>query len=132
MQTVLIEIDKAMTVSDAVGVYNAARQELEQQQQQQQQQRQSLPSTSSQRPSGRPTIEERMRAREERKRQQLEGPSRSSGDNVANSNEGSGASVEDDRRVFLWTMQKERRPPRQNCWLVHEVLHKRNAFLQTT
>jgi hypothetical protein len=30
-------------------------------------------------------------------------------------------------RRFLWTMQKERRPPRQNCWLVHEckyIVHK--------
>ena len=26
-----------------------------------------------------------------------------------------------DRR-FLWTMEKERRPPRQDCWLVREVL----------
>lgn len=32
---------------------------------------------------------------------------------------------------FLWTMQKERRPPRQNCWLVHEVLFVNNAFSQT-
>jgi hypothetical protein len=32
---------------------------------------------------------------------------------------------------FLWTMQRERRPPRQNCWLVHEVLFVNNAFQQT-
>lgn len=32
---------------------------------------------------------------------------------------------------FIWTMQKERRPPRQNCWLVHEVLFERYAFSQT-
>eukprot|EP00980_Cylindrotheca_fusiformis_P001111 scaffold305_cov110-Cylindrotheca_fusiformis.AAC.29 len=32
---------------------------------------------------------------------------------------------------FLWTMQKERRPPRQNCWLVHEVLFVNNAYQQT-
>lgn len=32
---------------------------------------------------------------------------------------------------FLWTMQKERRPPRQNCWLVHEVLFVNNAHEQT-
>lgn len=23
------------------------------------------------------------------------------------------------KKEFLWTLQKERRPPRQNCWLVH-------------
>jgi hypothetical protein len=33
--------------------------------------------------------------------------------------------------LFLWTMQRERRPPRQNCWLVHEVLFVNNAFQQT-
>ncbi|CAJ1937986.1 unnamed protein product [Cylindrotheca closterium] len=32
---------------------------------------------------------------------------------------------------FLWTMQKERRPPRQNCWLVHEVLFVNNAHQLT-
>ncbi|KAL3928858.1 MAG: hypothetical protein SGBAC_012465 [Bacillariaceae sp.] len=32
---------------------------------------------------------------------------------------------------FLWTMQKERRPPRQNCWLVYEVLSVNNAHSQT-
>eukprot|EP00559_Dactyliosolen_fragilissimus_P002502 CAMPEP_0184864508 /NCGR_PEP_ID=MMETSP0580-20130426/15231_1 /TAXON_ID=1118495 /ORGANISM="Dactyliosolen fragilissimus" /LENGTH=265 /DNA_ID=CAMNT_0027363337 /DNA_START=83 /DNA_END=877 /DNA_ORIENTATION=+ len=26
------------------------------------------------------------------------------------------------QRKFLWTLQKERRPPRQNCWLVHECI----------
>ena len=32
---------------------------------------------------------------------------------------------------FLWTLQRERRPPRQNCWLVHEVLFTDMAFQQT-
>ena len=31
-------------------------------------------------------------------------------------------------RRFLWTMQKERRPPRQGCWLVHECIFVENAF----
>jgi hypothetical protein len=34
-------------------------------------------------------------------------------------------------RLFLWTLQQERRPPRQDCWLVHEVLYVKNAYLQT-
>jgi hypothetical protein len=35
-------------------------------------------------------------------------------------------------RRFLWTFQQERRPPRQDCWLVHEVLFVKNAFDLTT
>lgn len=35
-----------------------------------------------------------------------------------------------DRR-FLWTLQQERRPPRQGCWLVHECIFVENAFAQT-
>lgn len=34
-------------------------------------------------------------------------------------------------RRFLWTMQKERRPPRQNCWLVHECIYVENSYSQT-
>lgn len=34
-------------------------------------------------------------------------------------------------RQFLWTIQKERRPPRQNCWLVHECLFVKNAYQLT-
>jgi hypothetical protein len=37
-----------------------------------------------------------------------------------------------DERRFLWTLQKERRPPRQNCWMIHEVIYVRNAFDLTT
>jgi hypothetical protein len=37
-----------------------------------------------------------------------------------------------DERRFLWTLQKERRPPRQNCWMIHEVIYARNAFDLTT
>jgi len=142
MQTILIEITQPMTVSDAVSEYNAAQQQLEQRQQQQESS--SQPPTSTQRASGRPTIEERMRAREERKRQQLEGVSSSSSSSSSSDNKSNPAAMNDssDRqntsnnsdntRVFLWTMQKERRPPRQDCWLVHEVLHKQYAFQLTT
>ena len=35
-----------------------------------------------------------------------------------------------DRR-FVWTMMRERRPPRQGCWLVHECLSVDNAFAHT-
>lgn len=31
-------------------------------------------------------------------------------------------------RRFLWTLQKERRPPRQGFWLVHECIIVENAF----
>jgi len=34
-------------------------------------------------------------------------------------------------REFLWTVQCERRPPRQDCWLVHECIFKDNAWSQT-
>jgi hypothetical protein len=36
-----------------------------------------------------------------------------------------------EERRFLWTLQRERRPPRQGCWLVHEVLFVKNAFQLT-
>lgn len=35
------------------------------------------------------------------------------------------------KRRFLWTLQQETRPPRQDCWLVHEVLFMKNAFQLT-
>jgi len=34
-------------------------------------------------------------------------------------------------RHFLWTLMKERRPPRQGCWLIHEVIFVENAFSLT-
>ena len=34
-------------------------------------------------------------------------------------------------RRFLWTFQKERRPPRQNCWMIHEVIYVKNAHMLT-
>jgi len=34
-------------------------------------------------------------------------------------------------RRFLWTLQRERRPPRQGCWLVHECLFVDNAYEMT-
>lgn len=44
-----------------------------------------------------------------------------------------GDSVEEERepvdaRRFLWTLQKERRPPRQGFWVIHEVIYVRNAL----
>ena len=39
--------------------------------------------------------------------------------------------VEDCGRPFLWTLQMERRPPLQGCWMVHEVLYTPNAYWQT-
>lgn len=35
-----------------------------------------------------------------------------------------------DRR-FLFSLQRERRPPRQNCWLIHECMDVKNAFQLT-
>jgi hypothetical protein len=34
-------------------------------------------------------------------------------------------------RTFLWTLQQERRPPLQGCWIIHEVLYVKNAYAQT-
>jgi len=34
-------------------------------------------------------------------------------------------------RKFLWTLMKERRPPRQGFWLVHECISVENAFAMT-
>lgn len=42
-----------------------------------------------------------------------------------------GEEKEEDGRMFLWTLQMERRPPLQDCWMVHEVLFTKNAYLQT-
>eukprot|EP00977_Amphora_coffeiformis_P019177 scaffold6986_cov190-Amphora_coffeaeformis.AAC.5 len=39
--------------------------------------------------------------------------------------------VEEHPRRFLWTFQKERRPPRQGCWVVHEVIYVKNAYSLT-
>ena len=42
------------------------------------------------------------------------------------------AKQEDDgARRFLWTLQQERRPPRQGCWIIHEVIYVKNAFALT-
>ena len=43
----------------------------------------------------------------------------------------SGDKVEKHPRRFLWTFQKERRPPRQDCWVVHEVIYVKNAYSLT-
>jgi hypothetical protein len=104
MQTVLIKITKPLTVQAAIDTKLA-----------------------EDRKTGRrrPTIQERMRARQQR---QLHTEDDVDGDHdhvdVMEPDE-------EGKKTFLWTLKKERRPPRQGCWLVHEVLYKRNAFLQT-
>lgn len=50
--------------------------------------------------------------------------------NVAKSNKG-GADDSIDGRRFLWTLQQERRPPLQGCWMIHEVLYTKNSWQQT-
>lgn len=35
-----------------------------------------------------------------------------------------------DRR-FLWTLMREMRPPRHNCWLIHECIFVENAYAIT-
>jgi hypothetical protein len=69
----------------------------------------------------RPTIEERLRRRELIARGEVEQAS----ENIMAEPVGGG------KRKFLWTLQKEVRPPRQDCWLVHEVLFTKNAIHQT-
>jgi hypothetical protein len=108
MQTVLISIsNKGITIKEAV----KASEQL----------------AKKQRP--RPTFEERLRQRE-------------LAEAAANNNNNNTDDEDDDiiekeelkddaSRQFLWTLQKERRPPRQDCWLVHEVLFVKNAFSQT-
>jgi hypothetical protein len=39
--------------------------------------------------------------------------------------------VKGQQRKFLWTLQQERRPPRQGCWLVYECIDVKNAYSQT-
>ena len=39
--------------------------------------------------------------------------------------------VQEFPRRFLWTFQRERRPPRQNCWIIHEVIYVNNAYALT-
>lgn len=39
--------------------------------------------------------------------------------------------ADDFARRFLWTFQKERRPPRQGCWVIHEVIYVKNAYQLT-
>jgi hypothetical protein len=36
-----------------------------------------------------------------------------------------------DARQFLWTLQQQRRPPKQGCWLVWECLAMDGAIYQT-
>lgn len=74
---------------------------------------------AEQRTRKRPTVEERLRQRELKAKGGVEEPSQER------------SMVDAGKRRFLWTLQKEVRPPRQDCWLVHEVLFTKNAFHQT-
>jgi hypothetical protein len=94
MQTVLVDIQKGMTVNAALKRHADQNQTTR-----------------------RPTIEERLRRRE---------LAESGGEEEAKKIVEDGGS-----RRFLWTLQKERRPPRQDCWLIHEVLFVKNAFALT-
>jgi hypothetical protein len=38
---------------------------------------------------------------------------------------------DDGARRFLWTLQQERRPPRQGYWVVHSVIYVKNAYQLT-
>jgi hypothetical protein len=52
-------------------------------------------------------------------------------DSKMNENDDTSSSSETARRRFLWTLQQERRPPLQDCWMIREVLYVKNAFHQT-
>lgn len=45
--------------------------------------------------------------------------------------QGEDRAIDEFSRRFLWTFQKERRPPRQNCWVIHEVIYVKNAYMLT-
>ena len=79
-----------------------------------------------QQPKRRPTAEERAEARRRQERLQREG--HDDDDNDIDKDE---PVVDDGKMRFLWTLQKERRPPRQDCWLIHEVLFVKNAYALT-
>mmetsp|Transcript_20042 Transcript_20042/g.41923 ORF Transcript_20042/g.41923 Transcript_20042/m.41923 type:complete len:93 (+) Transcript_20042:2313-2591(+) len=42
------------------------------------------------------------------------------------------SSVTRNNKRFLWTLQRERRPPRQGFWLIHEVVYTKNSRELTT
>jgi hypothetical protein len=73
----------------------------------------------------RPTIQERLRKR------QMEAKEMESGYPLVVQEDDGGGGGGQGKRRFLWTLQKEIRPPRQDCWLVHEVLFTQNAMHQT-
>ena len=106
MQTVLIEISKGLTVSDVIKDATTKKKK-------------------------RRNIEERIRQSEAEARGELfvENENEEEGGEQGNGSTSSSSSSAAAR--FLWTLQKERRPPRQNCWLVHEVLSVKYAFSQT-
>ena len=107
MQTVLVDVQKPLTVEDIVKSAHLQQQPPNAAQASQQ--------ATRRRPSAMERREQRLKAEAGEAGKQATG------------NDG----VDDGRRRFLWTLQQERRPPRQNCWLVHEVLFIKNAFALT-
>jgi hypothetical protein len=77
----------------------------------------------------RPTAEERAEARRQEQRQLRRQEERDDDDDDTDKEEP--AVLDDGKRRFLWTLQQERRPPRQDCWLIHEVLFIKNAYALT-
>jgi hypothetical protein len=55
----------------------------------------------------------------------------SSSDDDDDDDENASQNDEKRSRRFLWTLQQERRPPLQGCWMIHEVLFTKNAIHQT-
>eukprot|EP00527_Entomoneis_sp_CCMP2396_P002086 CAMPEP_0198143440 /NCGR_PEP_ID=MMETSP1443-20131203/7539_1 /TAXON_ID=186043 /ORGANISM="Entomoneis sp., Strain CCMP2396" /LENGTH=206 /DNA_ID=CAMNT_0043806677 /DNA_START=93 /DNA_END=713 /DNA_ORIENTATION=- len=49
---------------------------------------------------------------------------------LMDANQPGGSEARNSKR-FLWTLQKERRPPRQGFWVIHEVIYTNNAHRLT-
>ena len=109
MQTVLIDVQKALNVGDVI---KAA---------QQQQQNSGSPQQQRRRPSARERRKQRLLAEQGKDAEAIE----------ENGSDGGSAKPVNGKQRFLWTLQQERRPPRQDCWLVHEVMFVENAGMLT-
>lgn len=105
MQTILIEIQKGTTFQEAI---NESVKKME--------------PTSQSSKKRRLSLEERLRQRMKGKEAQ----------NARRDAASAPITIQGDgKHRFLWTLQRERRPPRQDCWLVHEFLYTKNAWEQT-
>ena len=101
MQTVLMDIKHGLSVQEEIRKVQEAQRRIR-----------------------RPTAEERAQARREERLGIERGEDKTTQldqQDISTSN----------ANKFLWTLQKERRPPRQDCWLIHEVLFVENAFKLT-